>query len=151
MLPWCLSFPLTPIVFSSPCLPVFPNLWREVPGGDLQFRLSFCVEFCHVSLYLLPSATGGTFSDDWLIKVPIYEYNRISLGIISLTIYFWQFVFGFYAMSLGYTVSHSWPSTQCTAWASWVGFKLNQTLIGHSHKFCSTIAPAHLACKIDCR
>ena len=32
-----------------------------------------------------------------------------------------------------------------------MSLRLDQSLVGHSHKFCTTIAPAHLSGKTDCR
>jgi hypothetical protein len=44
----------------------------------------------------------------------------------------------FYERSLGYLASGSWPSRQNQAWVptQGVGLRLDQSLVGHSHKFC---------------
>lgn len=53
----------------------------------------------------------------------------------------------FYPKSLVCAVSGSWPSQKFWAWSSCheVWIKLNQSLTGHSHNFCTTIDQAHLA------
>lgn len=55
----------------------------------------------------------------------------------------------FYFKPLGYLVSVSWPSGLCKAWTPslGMGLRLNQTFVGHSHKFCVLFAPVHLASK----
>jgi hypothetical protein len=72
----------------------------------------------------------------------------MALGILSL-FYFVVFLFAspvwFHSKSLCYLVSVSWPSRQY--WtrdlSSGMGLNLNQTLAGHSCKFCAIIASIH--------
>lgn len=46
------------------------------------------------SLHLLPSTSGGRLSDGDGAGPPISEYNKVSLGIISLTFYCCSVIFG---------------------------------------------------------
>lgn len=67
-------------------------------------------------------------------------YSRISLGVISLT--FWMAThIWFYPTSLGYLASGSRSSRQCYGGLllSAVGLKFDESLIGHFHKFCTTV------------
>lgn len=68
----------------------------------------------------------------------VYEYNRISLGIILDL----QDVQPSDNNPLGY-------QTRPPIWD--VNLRLDQSLVGYSHKFCTTITPIHLAGRIDCR
>lgn len=74
-----------------------------------------------------------------LDKVPVSEYSRISLEFITLIFFlFLASCVWFYPRSLGYPVSHSWPSKQYLARtpSSGISLKLNQTLVGHSQRSC---------------
>lgn len=59
----------------------------------------------------------------------------------------------FFPVSLDYLASASWPSKQCQACvpSHGIGLKLDQSEVGHFYKFCTTITPAHLAFRIDCK
>ena len=105
-----------------------------------------------------------------LDRVPIYEYSRISLEVISLIDCLFVFIllvcfFGWFGLVwfglvlpilFGFTFGlwvfqslvpgHPGRIGQgLPLMAHDMGFKLNQTLVGHSQKFYATIIPAHLA------
>lgn len=85
----------------------------------------------------------------WLQKPQIYEYSRISLRTTSLE--FEPVAFG---SKLGlWDIQNPWPSRQYRSWvaAHGVGLKLIQTLVGHSYKFCITIALVYHGRRTDCR
>lgn len=82
----------------------------------------------------------------WLEKLLIYEYGRILLGLIPLTLFIYLFcfirashvwLFPIYPMSLGYLVSSSEPSKQDEVGAPTpgVGLRLNHPLVDNSPKF----------------
>jgi hypothetical protein len=110
------------------------------------------------SLHLLPSASGGSLSDeDWTASLT-YDDSRISLGtmLLSLSVslslsldleFCW-----FYYSSLGYLVcflvTHAVLGMgSCCG----LGLKSHQTLAGYSHKFCATIALVCFAGRTDCK
>jgi hypothetical protein len=79
----------------------------------------------------------------WLGHTPIYEYSRISLGIILFTIYLWPVVFGsvlglwaIQPLDLGHL-----GSVKCGLPLA-LSLKLDQSLVGGSYKFCATFPPA---------
>lgn len=122
------------------------RLWVEEPNEKLQFvlvpwRLTVgWVTAAPAPIYWLRKALWW-----WLGMSQISEYSEISLGIIWL-IFLTSWVW-FYLRSLGYCVSGSQTSKRYLVWALSYGMgpKLNQSLVGHSHKFCATIAKEILA------
>jgi hypothetical protein len=75
----------------------------------------------------------------------IHEYSRISLKIISLNLlanYIWLYPRS-WGVSILWFLSIHVVSSMVTSHG--VGFKFNQTLVGHSHKLCTTIALWHFA------
>lgn len=82
----------------------FPDFQREGLNGDLQFRLSLQITSCCGSLYLLPSANGGSFFDaDWT------RHRSIGIKYHNTEFFFASHVC-FDLMSLGYPVSGFWTS-----------------------------------------
>ena len=79
MFSWCAPASPTPAFF-PPSLPQgFPfSGWRQGPGGDLQFRLSFYLMSGCGPLHLLPSAAQESLSDDDVTRlrsVSVTEYH----------------------------------------------------------------------------
>lgn len=109
--------------------------WRD--PVEILFGLSLCLVFCCGSLLLLPSTAGGSISDNnWARDQS--EYSRWPLGIILLIF--------LCPRSVGYPASGSWSFRRCLPRASFcgIGIKLDQSLVGHFHKFCASITPTHL-------
>lgn len=77
-------------------------------------------------------------------------YHNSKKHFIDFFLYlfiYWASHVWFYRRSLGFPFSSSWPFKQCRARAPshCMGLQLNQTLVGHPHKFCATLAQAHLS------
>lgn len=88
-----------------------------------------------------PSAAGGK----QLNKKLIYEYSRLSLGIILLLLFFFNTSsLWFQYRSQGYLVLGSWSHNQCQVWVGscGVGLMSHQTFVGNSLKLCATIVLA---------
>ena len=85
----------------------------------------------------------------------MYEYSKMSLGLILLLLLFFFKKSGIssYPRFLGYLISGYWSLKQCQVWVSscGVGIKSNQTSVSSSSKFCTTSALAHVADRTDCR
>lgn len=160
MFSWCPPSPLTPRVLQSSLLQDAPSS-KEGPDGDLWFILALydvwlCLCICS---HLLWEEVSLMTTDEALI----YVYSRISLGITSLLLVkylFWFSFLFFLTVVLGSTTGLKANQTPVSghpgsvghgfSHSHGVGLKLKQTLVGHSHKFCTTIVPAHLVGRTDC-
>lgn len=125
-----------PRLFSCGFLTPFGSYSPSSPSsrGSPELCLMFGRGLCICSHHLLGEASGMTVG-----LGPIYENIRLSLGIISLTFFFFFSFFGS-CLVLSYVsrVSCLWNLVLKGGWSSsqGMGLQLTPSLIGHSHNFC---------------
>lgn len=133
---WCDPAQKTRIVSLLPSFPGFPAFQG--------WGLTLCIMCNCGSLQPLPSVRGN----------PSYDNCSRHWSMRIILFYFILYIFAScvccYMRSLHYPVSGFCSSKQYRAWAPSPGLKLNQIFVGHSHKFCTSIAPGHLAGRTDC-
>lgn len=88
----------------------------------------------------------------WLLNwTLVYEYRRISLAMISLTFYMLIMIGSLLRfLSIQSLVSGPLGSISHELPPCGFGLVLNQLLINHPHKFCSTLMPTHLTGRRNC-
>lgn len=144
MFSWCPASSLISTVFVSPLLRGLPDLWGEERNGDLKSRLF------PQNVWLWVFASAPIFCwrkhpvGDWT-KYQFRSNSRVSLGIIS-SLFFCQACLILPYVSVCQSLG-SWPTRQCQEWnpSHDEGLELKQTLVDHSHTFCTIITLEHFS------
>lgn len=109
----------------------FISLFHRIPGAPPDVWLwtfASAPISCWVCCWMKPLCR-------WLCYVPVYKYSRFS------------------PRAVGYLTLGSWLPRHCGAWVSpcSMGFNLDQSLAGHTYKYCVTFTPACPASRTNCR